>query len=92
MLEQNDVAVLLRSDRLDHIADGAKALFERLDLFEVTSIRKGFAGGGFEGRRSLPKQMAVAAGVPGAELIPDTAELFLGFTSTQSHGLGRAGS
>src|SRR6185436_6257828 len=37
MLEQNEVAVLLRSDRLDHIAEGAKALFEELDLFEVTS-------------------------------------------------------
>jgi hypothetical protein len=88
VLEDNEVAVLLRSDRLDHVADGAKALFERLALFEVTSIRKGFAGGGFEGGRSLPKEMAVAAGVPGAELIPDTAELFLGFTSTQSRGLG----
>jgi hypothetical protein len=88
VLEENDVAVLFRSDHLDHIADGAKSLFEQLDVFEVRSIRKGFAGGGFEGGHSLPKQMAVAAGVPGAELIPDTAELFLGFTSTQSQGLG----
>jgi hypothetical protein len=32
--------------------------------------------------------MAVAAGVPGADLIPDGAELFLGFTSTQKAGLG----
>src|SRR5690242_9714052 len=32
--------------------------------------------------------MAMAAGVPGADLIPDTAELFLGFTSTQKAGLG----
>ena len=88
LLEENDVAVLLRSDHLDHIADGAKSLFDKLDLFDVTSIRKGFAGGGFEGGRSLPKEMALAAGVPGAELIPDTAELFLGFTSTQSQGLG----
>jgi hypothetical protein len=88
VLEENDVAILLRGDRLDHITEGAKKLFEELGLFEVTSIRKGFAGGGFEGGSSLPKQMAVAAGVPGAELIPDTAELFLGFTSTQSQGLG----
>ena len=88
LLEENDLAVLLRSDHLDHIADGAKSLFDKLDLFDVTSIRKGFAGGGFEGGRSLPKEMALAAGVPGAELIPDTAELFLGFTSTQSQGLG----
>ena len=32
--------------------------------------------------------MAMAAGVPGADLIPDTSELFLGFTSTQKAGLG----
>jgi hypothetical protein len=32
--------------------------------------------------------MAVAAGVPGADLIPETAELFLGFTSTQRANLG----
>jgi len=86
LLEENDVAILLRSDHLDHIAAGS--LFDGLDVFELTSIRKGFAGGGFDGGTSLPKRMAIAAGVPGAELIPDTAELFLGFTSTQSHGLG----
>jgi hypothetical protein len=89
ILEQNDLAVLLRSDSLDHIAAGAKALFSDLDgLFELRSIRKGFAGGGFEGGRSLPKRLAMAAGVRGADLIPDSAELFLGFTSTQKAGLG----
>jgi hypothetical protein len=88
ILETNDVAVLLRSDHLDHIAAGAKALFGGLGLFSVTSIRRGFAGGGFDGGQSLPKKMAMAVGVPGADLIPDTAELFLGFTSTQSQGLG----
>ena len=88
LLEENDVAVLLRSDHLDHIAAGGKALFDELHLFDVTSIRKGFAGGGFDGGPGLPKQMALAAGVAGAELIPDGAELFLGFTSTQSQGLG----
>ena len=88
ILEANDVAVLLRSDRLDHIAEASKSLFEDLDLFRVTSIRKGFAGGGFDGGQSLPKRMAVAAQVPGSYLIPDEAELFLGFTSTQKAGLG----
>src|SRR5436190_974638 len=88
LLESNDVAVLLRSDSLDHIADARKALFERLPFFQVTSIRRGFAGGGFEGGQSLPKKMAMAAGVRGADLIPDTSELFLGFTSTQKAGLG----
>jgi hypothetical protein len=87
VLEENDVAFLIRSDVLDHVAHGASAI-SALDLFDVTSIRKGFAGGGFAGGQSLPKQMAIAAGVPGADLIPDTAELFLGFTSTQAQGLG----
>jgi hypothetical protein len=89
ILEGNDVAVLLRSDSLGHIQDGAEALFKNLaGMFHVTSVRKGFAGGGFGGKRSLPKQMAVAAGVPGADLIPDSAELFFGFTSTSKAALG----
>jgi hypothetical protein len=88
VLEANDVAVLLRSDRLEHIDAARKAIFDDLKLFDVTSIRRGFAGGGFEGGQSLPQKMAVAAGVPGADLIPQGAELFLGFTSTQKAGLG----
>ncbi len=88
-LESNDLAVLLRSDSLENIASGAKALFDDLGgLFAVTSIRKGFVGGGFDGGPGLPKQMAVAAGIEGAELIPDGAELFLGFTSSQKAGHG----
>ena len=87
-LEENEVAVLLRSDSSDHIAAAARILFDDLRIFEVTSVRKGFVGGGFGGRRSLPKKVAVAAGIPGADLIPDSAQLFLGFTSTQKDGLG----
>jgi hypothetical protein len=87
-LEENDVAVLLRSDSREHIDDARKTLFEDLSVFRMTSIRRGFAGGGFGGKQSLPKKMAMAAGIPGADLIPDTAELFLGFTSTQKAGLG----
>jgi hypothetical protein len=88
ILEQNDAAILLRSDSLDNIRRAAETLFKEIDLFEVTSIRRGFAGGGFEGGQSLPKRMALAANIPGADLIPDTSELFLGFTSTQKAGLG----
>jgi hypothetical protein len=88
ILEDNDVAVLLRSDSRDHIDDARKRLFDDLPYLRMTSIRRGFAGGGFSGGQSLPKQMAMAAGVPGADLIPDGAELFLGFTSTQKAGLG----
>jgi hypothetical protein len=88
ILEDNDVAILLRSDSLQTIQLAEKQLFQELNIFDVTSIRRGFAGGGFGGGKSLPKRMAVAAGIPGADLIPDTAELFLGFTSTQRDGLG----
>jgi hypothetical protein len=88
LLEENDVAILLRSDSRLHIDDARKALFDDLPYFRMTSIRRGFAGGGFAGKQSLPKKMAMAAGVPGADLIPDTSELFLGFTSTQKAGLG----
>jgi len=89
VLEQNDVAVLLRSDDRKHIDAGSKLLFGDGSLFRVTSIRRGFAGGGFEGGPGLPKQLATAAGVAGADLIPDGAELFLGFTSTQKQQPGR---
>jgi hypothetical protein len=88
LLESNDVAVLLRSDKLSHIADAQRQLFDQLGVFERTSIRRGFVGGGFDGGPGLPKQMARAAGLTAAELIPDGAELFLGFTSTQKAGLG----
>jgi hypothetical protein len=92
VLEANDVAILLRSDHREHVADAARTLFRDAgDLLELTSIRKGFQGGGFSGARSLPKAMATAAGVPGADLIPDTAQLFLGFTSTQRHTQGQSG-
>ena len=88
-LEQNHVCVLFRSDSLDHIAAGARALFDSLDgVFAITSIRKGFVGGGEAGGRSLPKQLALRAGLPAARLIPDNAQLFLGFTSTQRSALG----
>jgi hypothetical protein len=86
-LEANDVAFLLRSDRRDHLRDAEQRLRDS-KLFHLTSIRHGFAGGGFDGGRSLPKKMALAAQIPGADLIPDTSELFLGFTSTQRAGMG----
>jgi hypothetical protein len=88
ILEQNDVAILLRSDSRAHIDDARKRLFDDLPYFTMTSIRRGFAGGGFAGKQSLPKKMAMAAGIPGADLIPDTSELFLGFTSRTTRRSG----
>jgi hypothetical protein len=89
VLEQNEVAVFFRSNTSDNVRAGSRALFEDLGgIFETTSIRRGFIGGGFDGEQGLPKKMALAAGVPGAELIPDTAQLFLGFTSSQKTTMG----
>ncbi len=92
-LEENQVAVLLRSDSLANVTAGANAIFgngsgQAGSLFTVTSIRKGFVGGGFSGGQSLPKQMAVSGGIPGADAIPDNAELFMGFASTQADSIG----
>jgi len=87
LLEGNDVAFLLRSDDRNTVEDATQALLA-LDVLEPTSVRAGFAGGGFDGGMSLPKKMALAAKIPGADLVPPTSELFLGFTSTQKAGLG----
>jgi hypothetical protein len=91
LVEQNEVVFLLRSDNQATIAAAERALFEEQDsqayvgdLFALTSVRKGFVGRGF-GTRSIAKQLALAAGVPGAEQIPDSAQLMMGFTSAQ-HG------
>jgi hypothetical protein len=47
ILEENDVCVQFRSDSLDRIAAGADAIFGELrDVFALTSVRKGFVGGG----------------------------------------------
>ena len=88
ILEQNDLAVLLRSDVRAHVEDAERTLFHGSQLVRVTSIRRGFVGSDFHSTPSLAKRMALAAGVDGADLIPDNAELFLGFTSTQRSALG----
>src|SRR5258706_9206704 len=92
-LEQNHVAVLLRSDSLANIIAGTNALFgagsnQAGSLFKVTSIRRGFPGGGFYGKQSLPSKLALAAHIPGAKSIPPHAEVFLGFTTTLQANMG----
>jgi hypothetical protein len=87
VLEQNDLAILLRSDVRANIDDAISRLVASR-LFHFTSMRRGFAGGAFDGGKSLPREMARAANVPGADLIPEGAELFLGFTSTQKAAFG----
>ncbi len=87
VLESHDAVVLLRSDVPANIRTAHERL-TGLDIWRPTTIRRGFVGGGFDGGPSLPRTIAQAAGVPGAELIPKSAELFLGFTSTQRAALG----
>ncbi len=92
-LEQNDVAVLLRSDSLTNVMEATNALFgtasnQAGSLFKVTSIRRGFTGGGFYGHQSLPSRLALAAHIPGAQSIPPHAEVFLGFTTTLQANMG----
>ncbi len=87
VLEQNELAILLRSDVRAHI-DDARGRIEQSRVLRVRSLRRGFVGGAFEGGDSLPRLMAIAADVPGAQLIPERSELFLGFTSTQKAAFG----
>ena len=82
VIGSDDVVFQFRSDDVAHI-DDAQAHVVLPHLFEVTSVRNGFVGGGFGTGPGLAKQMALAAGVPGAELIVDGVQMFLGFTSTQ---------
>jgi hypothetical protein len=87
VLESNDVAILLRSDQRAHIDDALDRL-QKTRVFRMTSLRRGFAGGSLDGGVSLPRTMARAANVPGADLIPEGSELFMGFTSTQKAAFG----
>ena len=84
VLGADDVAFLFRSDDQSHLDDAYDALLASFaDVFAVRSVRNGFVGGGFEAGPGLAKQMGMAAGVPGADLIVDGVQMFLGFTSTQ---------
>ncbi|MFF3559204.1 hypothetical protein ACFYXS_04080 [Streptomyces sp. NPDC002574] len=92
-LEQNDVAVLLRSDSLANIKAAQNAIFgpgsnRAGSLFKVTSIRRGFSGGGFYGQQGLPSKLALAADIPGAQSIPRQAQGFLGFATTLDSNMG----
>jgi len=89
VLEDNHVAFKLRSDSSAILQSVETQLFVDTasrayigDLFDLTSKRIGFLGRGF-GTTSAGKRLALAAGVAGAESIPDRAQLMMGFTSTQ---------
>lgn len=98
VLEDHDVVFHFKSDFREHIENVISVLFtpdEQLlngipaehahvgDLMTVTTIRRGFAGHG------LPKKIGMRMGIPGAELVPDGAMLFMGFSSSHVHGLAQ---
>ncbi|MBV9173451.1 MAG: hypothetical protein JOZ81_25585 [Chloroflexi bacterium] len=94
VMEDNHVMFKFRSDSPSIVSGAEAALFDNPnsgayigDLFDLTSKRIGFAGRGF-GSPSIAKTLAIAAGVPGADKIPDAAQLMMGFTSTQTQALG----
>ncbi len=94
LLEDNHVMIKIRTDSAAIQAEVESAMFDNSnsgaflgDLFDVTSKRVGFLGRGF-GTTSVAKQLAMAAHVPGADQIPDRAQLMMGFTSTQAAALG----
>ena len=93
-LEQNDVAFKLRSDSQQILQSVEKQLFADPsnsayvgDILQVTSKRIGFAGRGF-GQLSQSKQAIQKLDPDLARLIPDRAQLSMGFTSTQPAALG----
>lgn len=98
VLERNDLSFHFKSDYNEHVSDAIRALFQPGthtlnsipvenvyvgDLFNVTSIRRGFAG------RGMPRAMAQRLRIPGADKIPPGAMLFMGFTSSHVHGLAQ---
>jgi len=94
VLEDNHVMFKFRSDSSSIVSAAERALFDDQnsgayigDLFDLTSKRMGFLGRGF-GSPSIAKALATAAGVSGADKIPNDAQLMMGFTSTQTQALG----
>lgn len=86
-LEQNHVSILLRGDTIAKLLGATTTIFgtgsnQAGSMFKVTSIRRGFTGGGFYGKQSLPSKMALAANIPGAKSVPTHAEVLMGFTTT----------
>ncbi|MGH9325323.1 MAG: DUF7405 family protein [Terriglobia bacterium] len=98
VLEHNEISFHFKSDYNEHITNVMHALFhpgthflngipaETVyvgDLFNLTSIRRGFAGCG------MPRKMAQRLRIPGGDKIPAGAMLFMGFTSSHLHGLAQ---
>jgi hypothetical protein len=94
VFEQNHVMFKFRSDSQTTLQSVESQLFENQnsgayigDLFDLTSKRIGFLGRGFN-NPSVAKTLGVGRSAAGAGLIPDNAQLSMGFTSTQTQALG----
>src|SRR3954453_9446477 len=94
VFEQNHVMFKFRSDSQTTLQSVESQLFENQnsgayigDLFDLTSKRIGFLGRGFN-NPSVAQTLRVGRSAAGAGLIPDNAQLSMGFTSTQTQALG----
>ena len=94
VLEDNHVMFKFRSDSQNILRSVESQLFENQnsgayigDLFDLTSKRMGFLGRGFN-QASVAKTLGLTRHVGVASLIPDNAQLSMGFTSTQTQALG----
>jgi hypothetical protein len=93
ILEDNEIMIMIRSDSPVVLDDAKSKLFKAGsvayigDIINITSVRSGFVGRGFD-KPSIAKQLALRAGVAGAAGIPDASQLMMGFTSTQKAALG----
>lgn len=93
ILEDNEVMIMIRSDSPVVLNDVKSKLLNAGsvpyigDIIDVTSVRSGFVGRGFD-KPSVAKQLAVKAGIAAAASIPDASQLMMGFTSTQKDALG----
>src|SRR3954447_7289647 len=93
ILEDNEVMIMIRSDS-PLVLDDVKSKLLKAgsvsyigNIINVTSVRSGFVGRGFD-KPSTAKRLALKAGVAGAGKIPDSSQLLMGFTSTQRAALG----
>jgi hypothetical protein len=83
VLEENDIAFYFRSDSRAHIGDANEQIFGPLgELFEITTIRKGFVGAG------LPRARALATSLPVGSKIDTAAPLYCGAYPLHPFGEG----
>jgi hypothetical protein len=93
-LEDNHVMFKFRSDKQSIVQSVESQLFDDPasgayigDMFDLTSKRIGFLGRGFN-LQSYGKTLGLQRNAAGAGLIPNNAQLMMGFTSTQTQALG----